>query len=138
MNGLKTQRVSVLGGELRFLRTGQGPTVVLLHTLRTQLEYFMPLMRALDLGLHGDDLAGDWIRRGSNGHEGNPSKNNGGRSLRSAQSARGSHRRDVGVWQPPRSYPRVSFVVPRVEDLDCCAGGVRGRGAANHARLRRP
>jgi len=48
MSGLNTQRVSVPGGELRFLRTGQGPTVVLLHTLRTQLEYFIPLMRALD------------------------------------------------------------------------------------------
>ena len=43
MNGLNTLRVSVLGGELRFLRTGQGPTVLLLHTLRTQLEYFIPL-----------------------------------------------------------------------------------------------
>jgi pimeloyl-ACP methyl ester carboxylesterase len=43
-----TQRISVLGAELRFLRSGRGPTVVLLHTLRTQLEYFVPLMRALD------------------------------------------------------------------------------------------
>jgi pimeloyl-ACP methyl ester carboxylesterase len=60
MNGLKTQRVSVLGGELRFLRTGQGPTVLLLHPLRTQLEYFMPLMRSLDLGLEivAPDLPG--------------------------------------------------------------------------------
>ena len=60
MNGLKTQRVSVLGGELRFLRTGQGPTVLLLHTLRTQLEYFIPLMRTLDLGLEivAPDLPG--------------------------------------------------------------------------------
>jgi len=60
MNGLNTQRVSVLGGELRFLRTGQGPTVLLLHTLRTQLEYFMPLLRALDPGLEivAPDLPG--------------------------------------------------------------------------------
>ena len=60
MNGLNTQRVCVLGEELRFLRTGQGPTVVLLHTLRTQLEYFMPLMRALDLGFEivAPDLPG--------------------------------------------------------------------------------
>jgi pimeloyl-ACP methyl ester carboxylesterase len=50
MNGLDTQRVTVLGGEIRFLRTGQGPTVLLLHTLRTQLEYFIPLMRTLDAG----------------------------------------------------------------------------------------
>ena len=47
MDGLKTQRVNVLGGEIRFLRTGRGPTVALLHTLRTQLEYFIPLMKAL-------------------------------------------------------------------------------------------
>src|SRR2546428_6995149 len=60
MNGLNTQRVSVLGGELRFLRTGQGPLVVLLHTLRTQLEYFIPLMRALDQDLEivAPDLPG--------------------------------------------------------------------------------
>ena len=60
MNGLNTQRVSVLGGELRFLRTGQGPTVLFLHTLRTQLEYFMPLVRALDPGLEivAPDLPG--------------------------------------------------------------------------------
>src|SRR5258708_3291865 len=42
MNSLNTQRVSVLGGELRFLRTGQGPTVVLLHTLRTLSKEFSP------------------------------------------------------------------------------------------------
>src|SRR3989442_3328389 len=60
MNGLNTQRVGVLGGEIRFLRTGRGPTVVLLHTLRTQLEYFIPLMRALDLDLEivAPDLPG--------------------------------------------------------------------------------
>src|SRR5882762_3464551 len=60
MNGLNTQSVSVLGGEIRFLRTGRGPTVVLLHTLRTQLEYFIPLMGALDhdLEIVAPDLPG--------------------------------------------------------------------------------
>src|SRR6267143_1583606 len=60
MKGLNTQRVNVLGGELRFLRIGQGPTVLLLHTLRTQLEYFIPLMRALDQDLEivAPDLPG--------------------------------------------------------------------------------
>src|SRR6267142_197553 len=60
MNGLNSQRVRVLGGELRFQRTGLGPTVVLLHTLRTQLEYFIPLMRALgqDLEVVAPDLPG--------------------------------------------------------------------------------
>ena len=48
MSRLNTQRVNIPGGELRFLRAGRGPTVVLLHPLRTQLEYFIPLMRALD------------------------------------------------------------------------------------------
>src|SRR3989442_6463885 len=55
-----TQRLSVLGAELRFLRIGRGPKVVLLHTLRTQLEYFVPLMRALgqDLEIVAPDLPG--------------------------------------------------------------------------------
>jgi pimeloyl-ACP methyl ester carboxylesterase len=55
-----TRRISVLGSELRCLRTGRGPTVVLLHTLRTQLEYFVPLMRALDQDLEivAPDLPG--------------------------------------------------------------------------------
>ncbi len=60
MNGLNTRRVTILGGEIRFLRTGLGPTVVLLHTLRTQLEYFMPLLSALepDLEIVAPDLPG--------------------------------------------------------------------------------
>jgi pimeloyl-ACP methyl ester carboxylesterase len=179
MTDLHTRRVNIVGGETRFLRTDQGPTVVLLHTLRTQLEYFIPLMRALDQDLeivardlrgHGRssrrmsstprdfsqtssrsfsplwisgacsslvnrsahrsalrspheeilgspasslairptmdvavafgaahrlgnlvftamNLAGDWIRGGSNGHKGNPSQNYGRRSTRSAQCA---------------------------------------------------
>src|SRR5882762_7255714 len=60
MNSLNTQCVRVHGGEVRFLRTGRGPTVVLLHTLRTQLEYFIPLMGALDQDLEvvAPDLPG--------------------------------------------------------------------------------
>jgi pimeloyl-ACP methyl ester carboxylesterase len=51
---------TVLGANLRFVRTGQGPTVVLLHTLRTQVEYFIPLMRALgeDMEIVALDLPG--------------------------------------------------------------------------------
>jgi pimeloyl-ACP methyl ester carboxylesterase len=60
MSGLNTQSVSVLESELRFLRTGQGPRVLLLHPLRTQLEYFIPLTRALghDLEIVAPDLPG--------------------------------------------------------------------------------
>ncbi len=39
--------VRILGCDIRYLRTGSGPLLVLLHTLRTQLEYFRPLMLAL-------------------------------------------------------------------------------------------
>jgi pimeloyl-ACP methyl ester carboxylesterase len=48
--GPDVRHTNVLGCELRYLRGGHGPTVVLLHTLRTQLEYFFPLVHALDLG----------------------------------------------------------------------------------------
>jgi pimeloyl-ACP methyl ester carboxylesterase len=60
MNPLIRQRVNILGGELCYVRTGRGPTVVLLHTLRTQLEYFIPLMRELDpeLEILAPDLPG--------------------------------------------------------------------------------
>jgi pimeloyl-ACP methyl ester carboxylesterase len=45
---------------MRYLRTGSGVPVVLLHTLRTQLEYFLPLVRALgpDLDVVVPDLPG--------------------------------------------------------------------------------
>ncbi len=46
MDGLRT--ASVAGCELRYLRTGAGRPLVLLHTLRTQLDYFLPLLRELD------------------------------------------------------------------------------------------
>jgi pimeloyl-ACP methyl ester carboxylesterase len=41
-------RVSVDGCELRYLQLGAGTPLVLLHTLRTQLEYFAPLIAHLD------------------------------------------------------------------------------------------
>ena len=51
---------SVSGGEIRFLRSGRGRPVVFLHTLRTQLEYFLPLLGALGPGLEAivPDLPG--------------------------------------------------------------------------------
>lgn len=61
------QRANVLGCELRFLRVGTGRPVVLVHTLRTQLEYFLPLIGqlnttrveviAIDLPGHGESAA---------------------------------------------------------------------------------
>lgn len=59
-------RLTTPGGALRYLRGGAGRTVVLLHTLRTQLEYFLPLIRELgaefdvvvpDLPGHGQSAA---------------------------------------------------------------------------------
>jgi pimeloyl-ACP methyl ester carboxylesterase len=41
------QFVRILGCDVRYLRAGSGSPVVLLHTLRTQLEYFQPLIRTL-------------------------------------------------------------------------------------------
>jgi pimeloyl-ACP methyl ester carboxylesterase len=41
-------RANVHDGEVRYLREGTGTPVVLLHTLRTQLEYFRPLIDHLD------------------------------------------------------------------------------------------
>src|SRR6266508_679360 len=43
-------RVAVEGAELRYLRIGHGAPIVLLHTLRTQLDYFGPLLEHLDTG----------------------------------------------------------------------------------------
>jgi pimeloyl-ACP methyl ester carboxylesterase len=42
------------GAQLRYLRTGAGPSIVFLHPLRTQLDSFLPLVRALG---HGFDVA---------------------------------------------------------------------------------
>ena len=41
---------SLPAGEIRYLRAGAGTPIVLLHTLRTQLEYFGPLLGQLDTG----------------------------------------------------------------------------------------
>ena len=51
------QRARVRDGELRYLRTGSGRTIVLLHTLRTQLEIWMPVLR--ELGSQFDVVAPD-------------------------------------------------------------------------------
>ncbi len=40
----------VAGCEVRYLRSGRGRPVIFLHTLRTQLEYFIPLLRELGPG----------------------------------------------------------------------------------------
>src|SRR5215471_10829720 len=57
-----TRTLSVGECEIRYLRSGSGPTVVFVHPLRTQLEYFLPLLArlgngfdvvALDLPGHG-------------------------------------------------------------------------------------
>jgi len=45
------KKLSLGDCDLRYIRTGTGPSVVLVHTLRTQLEYFLPLIRELGLGL---------------------------------------------------------------------------------------
>jgi len=45
--------LTISGCDLRYLRRGTGRSIVLLHPLRMQLEYFLPLLRELD---HGFDL----------------------------------------------------------------------------------
>jgi len=52
------RRVSVCGSELRYYRTGAGAPIVLLHPLRAQLEYFVPLLRHLS-GTQAEVLAVD-------------------------------------------------------------------------------
>jgi pimeloyl-ACP methyl ester carboxylesterase len=41
---------TISGGQMRYLRTGSGRPIVFLHTLRTQLDYFLPLVQALGQG----------------------------------------------------------------------------------------
>ena len=54
------RHVDVAGCHMRYMRTGSGPPVVLLHTLRTQLEYFLPLLGTLgrDFDIVAPDLPG--------------------------------------------------------------------------------
>jgi pimeloyl-ACP methyl ester carboxylesterase len=53
-------RIDVAGCDMRYLRKGSGPPVVLIHTLRTQLEYFSGLIDALGSGFEivAPDLPG--------------------------------------------------------------------------------
>jgi pimeloyl-ACP methyl ester carboxylesterase len=60
--------VRVAGCDIRYVRTGSGTPLVLLHPLRTQLDYFHPLMKELDTArfeLIAVDLPG-------HGHSGAP------------------------------------------------------------------
>src|ERR671935_1163009 len=60
-------RATVDGADIRYLRVGRGRSIVLLHTLRTQLEYFDRLLEhvdtnrveviAIDLPGHGESSA---------------------------------------------------------------------------------
>jgi pimeloyl-ACP methyl ester carboxylesterase len=61
------KRLTVSGYELRYLRYGAGRPLVLAHTLRTQLDYFLPLIRVLGNGFEilAPDLPG-------HGHSGAP------------------------------------------------------------------
>lgn len=53
------RRVRVAGCDMRYLRRGAGRPVVLLHTLRTQLDYFLPLAGELgDFEIVAPDLPG--------------------------------------------------------------------------------
>ena len=65
-DGIAEKEVRLGDCDLRYIRGGTGPTVVLLHTIRTQLEYFLALIRALgpgfdvvapDLPGHGRSIA---------------------------------------------------------------------------------
>ena len=49
-SGSETHHVRIGECDVRYLRVGTGPTVLLVHTLRTQLEYFFPLIDALGPG----------------------------------------------------------------------------------------
>jgi pimeloyl-ACP methyl ester carboxylesterase len=65
MAGIAEKHVRLGDSDLRYVRTGTGPTVVLVHTLRTQLDYFLPLIRALGPGL--DIVAPDLPGHGRSG-----------------------------------------------------------------------
>ena len=57
---LKPAYVAVQGANLRYLRVGEGPTLVLLHTLRTQLDLFHKVIPELarDFTVYALDLPG--------------------------------------------------------------------------------
>jgi pimeloyl-ACP methyl ester carboxylesterase len=61
LDDTRTERIA--GGEIRYLRTGKGTPLVLLHTLRTQLEYFLPLLDELDMNTF-DVIVPDLIGHG--------------------------------------------------------------------------
>src|SRR6266568_9090551 len=46
----RVHRATVGGADIRYLRVGRGRPIVLLHTLRTQLDYFSRLLQHLDTG----------------------------------------------------------------------------------------
>jgi pimeloyl-ACP methyl ester carboxylesterase len=46
----RLHRATVKGADIRYLRVGRGKPLVLVHTLRTQLDYFCPLLQHLDTG----------------------------------------------------------------------------------------
>jgi pimeloyl-ACP methyl ester carboxylesterase len=50
---LKPAYVTVDGVKLRYLKVGEGPVLLLLHTLRTQLDLFHKVIYALDYPGHG-------------------------------------------------------------------------------------
>jgi len=53
VNPSHIRHLTIAGCEIRYLRSGAGRPIVLLHPLRTQLDYFLPLLHALE---HGFDV----------------------------------------------------------------------------------
>jgi hypothetical protein len=46
-SNVPVEHVEVGGNRLRYIKIGKGPTVVLLHTLRTQLDLFEKIVAEL-------------------------------------------------------------------------------------------
>jgi pimeloyl-ACP methyl ester carboxylesterase len=59
------RHLTISGCDIRYLRFGTGRSIVLLHPLRTQLDYFLPLLRTLDHGF--DVVAPDLPGHGQSG-----------------------------------------------------------------------